>query len=181
VNLPITGPGWDPARCPEGRCVVGAITRYRAVLADRTRPQLERTEALRFLVHLVGDLHQPLHVGDNGDRGGNDVPVTWEGRSTNLHSVWDSSILGQTGESEDRHFLRLAGRTVDLAATGAGTELEWAAESHTLARLVGYGALPADRELAGSYGRAALPVAEERIVQAGVRLARLLNAALGGG
>ena len=67
------------------------------VLGDPDRPAEERNVALRFVVDLVGDLHQPLHVGENHDNGGNDLQVRWFDRGSNLHLVWDSGIIDHPG------------------------------------------------------------------------------------
>src|SRR6476661_7274720 len=72
-----------------------ALNHFRAVLTDPKASLSDRQLALRFVVHLVGDLHQPLHVGKCCDRGGNDVKVTWFGKPTNLHSVWDSALVDE--------------------------------------------------------------------------------------
>src|SRR5690606_5001505 len=70
-----------------------AITRFTAVLGDRSRPRAERLEALKFVVHFVGDVHQPLHAGHRDDRGGNRFQVNLRGEGTNLHAVWDHHLL----------------------------------------------------------------------------------------
>lgn len=85
---PGTPAAYDAARdCPRGDCVVAAIERFEVVLRDRSAPPRERLEALKFIVHLVADVHQPLHCADDGDRGGNDIRVSLSGRRTNLHAV----------------------------------------------------------------------------------------------
>jgi hypothetical protein len=166
--------------CPADGCILEALARYLAVLSDPTRPDSDRAEALRFIVHFVGDLHMPLHVGENADRGGNDRSVTWNGRSTNLHSVWDTQLIASQGLNDDAWFGRLKARTkrLDRRQVEAGTAADWAVESHALSRDHVY-ALPIPPELAGSYAQENLPRAEDRIVRAGLRLAALLNRALG--
>jgi len=79
---------YDPPRdCPNGQCVVAAIARYAAILGDRSRPEGERAQALDFVIHFVGDVHQPLHASSGNDAGGNDDQVRWRDRGTNLHRV----------------------------------------------------------------------------------------------
>lgn len=68
-----------------------------AVLNDRAKPLAERAGALKFVVHLVGDVHQPLHTGRAEDQGGNRIKVTFRGKETNLHSLWDSGLLDYQG------------------------------------------------------------------------------------
>ena len=86
VNVPLAAAEYDSLRdCPNGRCIVAAIAADRRVLANPAASPLDRAEALRFLIHFLGDLHQPLHTTDDGDRGGNLRPVYLAGDSTNLH------------------------------------------------------------------------------------------------
>jgi hypothetical protein len=177
INVPIDASmlGW--ARyCPRNGCLLSAIDRFSGVLADRSRPDAERAEALLFLVHFLGDLHNPLHVVDRDDRGGNNVVVTWHGRTTNLHAVWDASLLSAAGLDEDRWLgrLRKVGKRLDRKEVERGGIPEWAAESQALARQFVY-ALPAPPELAEGYGVENLPRAEDRLARAGIRLAALLN------
>src|SRR5580692_10642005 len=90
VDIEIDSTGYDPARdCPTGDCVVAQIERDERIVGDRSLAMPVRAEALKFLIHFVGDLHQPLHCADNHDRGGNEVKVILGRRSTNLHAVWD--------------------------------------------------------------------------------------------
>ena len=93
------------------------------MLADPAASADARAEALRFLIHFMGDLHQPLHVGDNNDRGGNQRVVYLEGDSTNLHAVWDGKILERAGVTEAVYLaqLRRAMDTLDLAALERGS------------------------------------------------------------
>ena len=84
---------YDAARnCPDGHCVVGAIERQLQVLGS-DRPSDERLKALKWVVHLVGDAHQPLHAGLAGDKGGNLYQIQAYGRGGNLHSLWDSGLI----------------------------------------------------------------------------------------
>lgn len=78
------------------RHLVDAIRHFESVLGDASRPKAERAEALKWLVHLYGDLHQPLHVGMAADKGGNTVDVEWFGERSNLHRVWDSGIIDRS-------------------------------------------------------------------------------------
>ena len=79
---------------PEGDAMT-ALARFTETLRDPKASQDDKRLALRFIVHIIGDLHQPLHAGNGTDRGGNDFNVTWFGKSTNLHSVWDSGLIEQ--------------------------------------------------------------------------------------
>jgi hypothetical protein len=98
VDIPLDASRYDPARdCKDGDCVVVQIVRFAHVLADPHAKPRARLEALKFVVHFVGDIHQPLHCENHGDHGGNDVHVGWFGKPTNLHAVWDGSIIEKMG------------------------------------------------------------------------------------
>ncbi|HEU5218317.1 MAG TPA: S1/P1 nuclease [Gemmatimonadales bacterium] len=177
IDVPVDSSfaGWAKY-CPAEGCVLSAIERYSRILADRSRPDAERAEALKFVIHFVGDLHQPLHVGERGDRGGNDVKVTWQGRPANLHSAWDTYLISSPGLDEDQWLgrLRKTAKRMNRKEVGSGTPVDWAAESHALSRDHVY-AIPSPPELADSYAAENLPRAEQRLAQAGIRLAALLN------
>jgi hypothetical protein len=165
--------------CPQDNCVIAAIERYRTTLADKGQKYTARKEALIFLVHLVADLHQPLHCIDNNDRGGNDVAVTFFGEPDTLHSVWDFDLLARTQLRERAYVKRLhtmiAGRNVKKLQQG--TVPDWALESHTLARERAY-RLPPNGELRSDYYSANIPVVDNQLVKAAVRLAWMLNETL---
>lgn len=187
---PLCGPP-DPARqCPEGRCLTAAIDRAMGVLGDPARPPAERLEALEEVTHFVGDLHQPLHAADNGDRGGNEIKVTVEGRSENLHWVWDTDVVraavGPDAEAGAAALAPLA--AANRKAWSRGGLHEWFEESHALAVSYVYARLaqapacgvPAPAQaLSPAYIAGAAPLVRIQLARAGVRLAVLLNAALG--
>ncbi len=183
VNIPLGQTSYDrEADCPADRCVVGAVDAFRAALADSTRPRADRVEALRFLLHLVGDLHQPLHVSDRDDRGGNQLTMRWRNRTTNLHSLWDGALLQAWGLSEGRYLQRLRAEVRRLGpaardAIMAGTAGEWAMEGNAHAANVVYPGVPGPLDEPG-YLRRAGPVLDQVLIRAGLRLARVLNQAL---
>ena len=96
VNVPIWASRYDARDCRRQGCVISKIAEFRAILLDRKAPRTRRRTALRYLVHLVQDVHQPMHVADRNDRGGNTLQLRY-GRydNTNLHQVWDSGLLEQ--------------------------------------------------------------------------------------
>ena len=98
VTIPDEGNYNSSEKNPDGD-VVEAINRMITILKDESAEKIKKQEALRFLVHLVGDIHQPLHVGNGTDKGGNDVKVKWFGKSSNLHRVWDSEMIDSRGWS----------------------------------------------------------------------------------
>jgi hypothetical protein len=167
---------YRPVRdCRGGACVVAAIGHYSAILSDRRSSVGARAEALAFVVHFVGDVHQPLHADYRHDLGGNRFQVQWRGRGTNLHRLWDSGLLDATGWSAARYAARLGA----APAVGGGTPVAWAEESCRIDR--DDGVYPASHTIDASYVERALPIEERRLRQAGARLARLLNADLGSG
>ncbi len=187
VDIPFQASHYDPKRdCAEGACVIGAIERFRRILSDRSRPVAARAEALKLLVHFVADLHQPLHTTNRGDRGGNDVRVTFFGEKIhpfaekpwNLHAVWDGGLIDQTGLSEAAYAERLQAwlKKRSIVDLQKGTVVDWALEAHRAAVDVAY-RLPKNRRLSKSYFEKSRPVMDELLAKAGVRLARVLNEA----
>jgi hypothetical protein len=183
VNVPITAKKYDAKYCPERGCVVSKIKHYRKVLADRNAPRRERQRALLFLVHLVEDLNQPLHVGDNGDRGGNLTQVQFLGEGDNLHRLWDSALIDRSGQSERDWTDQVAALVTPehVKEWSKGDVEDWADESLDAARRAYYypvGAarpLPSGTRLGEDYARLARPIVRERLARAGVRLANELN------
>jgi hypothetical protein len=170
-----------PRDCPDGRCVVGALERYVAVLRDRHRSDAERLDALRFVVHFVGDIHQPLHAGYRGDRGGNQYQVQMGGKGSNLHKVWDSGLLGTRDLRWKAYAQRLANEgPVRLPAPIAplySPYALWAEESCRITR--DDTIYPRGRKIGARYVKGKRPIAERRLREAGKRLANLLNKTLG--
>lgn len=185
IDIPIDQPHLDMARdCPKGDCVLAKIEDFKKVVVDPAATAVQRKEALMFLVHFVGDMHQPLHCSDNKDKGGNDVKLDFFGRPSNLHSVWDSGLLGRLGQ-EDALFTGYSTDLTDKRAKkwGKGTVNAWAEQSHKAAQKVVYGMLPkapagGQVKVDATYEHLADPVIKDQIEKAGARLAALLNATL---
>ena len=182
VNLPRETPcSFDADRdCRPRQCIVGAIREQLGVLSDRRKPDAKRREALKFVTHFVGDVHQPFHAGFADDRGGNLEQVRWQQRGWNLHALWDSAMVKQAGLAPADYARQLRGNPplpADATLAKATPEIEWALES---CRLIGDEALyPARPQVSRAYMEAKRPLAEQRLRQAGARLAALLNEALG--
>jgi hypothetical protein len=172
---------------PEGDALE-ALNHFRAVLQDPKASLADKQLALRFIVHVVGDLHQPLHVGKCCDKGGNDVKVTWFGKPTNLHAVWDAQLV----DEEQLSFTELAAKLerhtsdVDVIAWWDVNPRDWISESAQIRDTV-YPA-PGTKPVKGARRKAAkvpdlsysyvykfTPVMERRLQKAGVRLAAYLN------
>jgi hypothetical protein len=184
---PISEP-YDPRKnCGGGNCVSAQVERNQRILADERLPANVRLEALAFVVHFAGDIHMPLHSGDNDDRGGNDV-VTAYGivPGLNLHRVWDGALAERAISSASPPLVRRY-TAAERAALGGGGPADWGAESHALAKTFVYpnafgGAPPSDQAtLTQAAIEAAVPVAERRIAQAGIRIAHYLDAAFAPG
>lgn len=172
---------YEPPRdCPDGKCVIGGLQKYVAILGDRHRSDAERAEALKFVVHFVGDIHQPLHAGNRDDKGGNDYQVQFDGKGTNLHRVWDSQMLYTRDLKWDAYADRLAAQgPVKLPKATAPFDrayVQWAEESCQVVARDGF--YPPGHKLDDRYVATWLPVADERLRDAGKRLADLLNATL---
>jgi nuclease S1 len=197
-NIPVCGES-SPARyCRKGACASAQLARHIAILADRSQRPRERNEALKWVVHLAGDIHQPLHAADHRDQGGNRVEVAFFGARDNapygtirLHTIWDIHIL-QRLVGERRGEAPIVSAPVSPAQKTQwerGSIADWIRESHELAARVVYPALPVgfacsrriDRvvPIDEAYYRTAAPIVEAQIRKAGIRLARVLNEALG--
>jgi hypothetical protein len=173
---------------PEGDALE-ALNHFRSVLQDPKASISDKQMALRFVVHIVGDLHQPLHNGKCCDRGGNDVKVTWFGKPTNLHAVWDSQLVDEEQLSFTELAAKLARHTSaqDVIDWWDINPRDWMSESAEIRdTLYPPPGAPAKKGAKGkdakvpdlSYGYVYkfTPVMERRLQQGGVRLAAYLNA-----
>jgi hypothetical protein len=164
--------------CPGGDCVVEAIRTQAAILADARRPRAERLQALKFVVHFVGDAHQPLHAGYGRDKGGNDAQINWNGRGTNMHTLWNSRMLVSTGRSEQAYLAHL--RTLPRPAIAPMTlpppAAAWAEQSCRVVTQPDF--YPRRAKLEQAYVDKHLPIAERQLRAGGVALAAVLNKAL---
>jgi hypothetical protein len=171
------------ADCPDGECVVQAILDCSTTLSAVDTSKDQKVEALKFLTHYVGDIHQPLHIGHKTDKGGNSINVKFFGASKNLHSVWDESLLKRKGKTWTQYAADLeatitpAKRTAWIAVTDPAS---WATESHHLAEDHAYrqpaGALVESGDALGEdYYNDAIEIVDEQLTKAGLRLAQMLN------
>ncbi|MBI4891285.1 MAG: S1/P1 nuclease [Acidobacteria bacterium] len=183
INIPIKAERGDWRQyCPASGCVLRSVQEMAAKLKNPALPAGERTEALKFLVHFAGDMHQPLHVSDNGDRGGNDVPIIFQNRPSNLHSVWDTPIVLQA-EAQPGFEARVTKKAGywERKKLQKGSVGDWAWDSVRISRSVTYGLLPAGRpaKVEQAYVKSSVAPVEAQIRRAGLRLALLLNQSLG--
>lgn len=165
----------DPAPdCKDGQCIVGAIERYTAIVTDRSRSDAERAEALRFVIHFVGDVHQPLHNGYRDDRGGNRYQVQFDGNGKNLHDIWDDHLVGGRGLSLHDEAEALAKEAHPVTASGDAKD--WSACSCRLTR--GGGVYPAGHRIDAAYIAKLAPLARRQVRLAAANLAALINRSL---
>ena len=182
VNFPKSSCTYSAERdCPDGQCVVAAIDRQTVILAA-TGSDASRLRALKYLVHLEADVHQPLHAGYAEDRGGNSYQLQAFMRGSNLHTVWDSGLiraLDQDTELMTARLLATGARVISLAlahgAVATSTAVQAAEES---CRIVGLPGFYPGRLVDLTYVQRFTPVMEQRLRQAGARLAGVLNLAL---
>lgn len=201
LNIPPAAASYDRDRdCPRAAgvdagsradrwrdCAVDRILFWEQRLADATLDRADRATAVKFLVHFIGDLHQPFHTIGVG-RGGNDVHIRWFGDANcsdpgerpfpcNLHSVWDSRLIGRRDLDDRAYVARLQKLIVDkrFAAQPPGTPAQWAEQSFRLAKeaLVTPGT-----NIDEAYNRRHISVVDDRLALAGVRLAAVLNRVL---
>ena len=190
-NVDICKPFDLTAACRDGNCVSKQIERNARLLADTTLPVRERVMALAFLLHFVGDLHQPLHAGDHGDLGGNQVKAAYgliEGKRVNLHAIWDGYLADRaisTPPGGARGILSEVA-PAERAEYAAGTVEDWSRENWAVTKDVVYPAVLAD-PCAPPPGIARMddativrliPVLRLAVAKGGIRLARLLDEAL---
>lgn len=162
-------------------CIVDRIELFARVLADKRAPRNDRVEALKFLVHFVGDLHQPLHAMAEA-RGGNDIHVVQFGSTTcgsrlcDLHGTWDIGLLKHSRWSEGKYVQRLEHSSGVNRARAEGRPEQWANESFHIAHDVW---LKDGGTVDENYYRRNIHVLDQQLLRAGLRLADLLNRALG--
>ena len=159
----------------KGGDAVEAIERFKATLKDPDATKKDKIIALKWIVHLVGDVHQPLHVGRGGDAGGNAIKVKWFGKDSNLHTVWDDGMIEATklSFSELARFVDKA-KKAQVAKWQESDVLVWVQESivHRTQAYTVPGPTVSDSY---RYSYENMPLVRKRLAQAGVRLAGLLN------
>ncbi len=192
VDTPL-GKSYDAGRdCPFSDCVIDRIDQFAQIVKnEKNAPR--RKEALIYLIHFVGDIHQPLHCetgflpGGQPDRGGNLITgITLNGehlnhkddRNDNLHFLWDVSLIENTGLSDAAYVRRLAdeAKSLDTKKEAAGSAADWASESHAIAEGV---QLKSGTNVGASYVSTNTPVVDRQLLRGGLRLARLIEEALG--
>ncbi|XP_024517683.1 endonuclease 1 [Selaginella moellendorffii] len=172
-------------------CITAAIYNYTSQLEHQHNVTYNLTEALMFLAHFLGDIHQPMHLGFLGDLGGNTILLTWYNRSSNLHRVWDSDIINKALErfyagsiASMEHDIKKNITAEEAAKWGhcPGEEftcpVRYAKESIKFACASGYKDAPQNSTLADAYFETRWPIVKLLLARAGVRLANTLNKVL---
>lgn len=191
TNYPAGDCHYQPARdCHHGQCLVHALETQARVLGDSSRPDEERLRALKLVVHLTGDGEQPLHNW-GPDRGGNTYQVRYDGRGTNVHSLWDSGLIRYAatpsgvlnallsgGKPNYRVYRQsMVDRSMQARRSSSIDPVAWTEQACRLANAPG---IYPGRYVTDAYMRHWQPVMESQLVEAGMHLAALLNSELGG-
>jgi hypothetical protein len=183
VDIPPDSGGYEAKDCPDDNCIVARINQFARILGDPKQPFAARSEALKFVVHFVGDLSQPFHAMADA-RGGNDIPVSVFGATQcgdypcNLHSVWDTELIRHTGLREHLYAGELEEMiTADHLRAGSADPVAWANDSLQLAKQAW---VQPQTNIDEDYYLRERPVVDRQLALAGLRLARLLNEELGG-
>ena len=186
-----------PRDCPDGNCVIAAINKNFTILSDKNRSDKERTEALKFLIHFIGDVHQPFHAGYGDDRGGNTFQINYQGKAWkpyknsdpyaaknpanwNLHSVWDSLIVESNGHDSHVYSAVLRKQSAlpfDETKRSDRPAVEWALQSCRIIRQDGV--YPKSNIMKDDYLNKYRPAVERRLREGGAHLAAMINFALG--
>lgn len=168
------GMSYAEAGTPQEGDIIVTIERLIRELESKEFTDKDELFALKCLIHLIGDLHQPLHVGKGDDRGGNDVKVKWFGSNSNLHRVWDSEII----DGQQLSFTELS-QSIDFPTPGQLSQwqndplMKWVEESIAYRKQV-YD-LPENMSIGYEYSYYNWATVQHRLLQAGVRLAGILN------
>jgi len=159
---------------PKGDLITG-ISHCISVLKDNSQTAEEKRFYLKLLVHFMGDLHQPLHVGRKEDKGGNTIQLRWFDEETNLHKVWDENLI----EAWNMSYKELADNTKKLSKKEVkelqkGTMIDWLHDTHKLTKEI-YNSVELGTQLKYKYSYDYLPVVRTQLQKGGIRLAKVLN------
>ncbi|MFK2820907.1 S1/P1 nuclease [Flavobacteriaceae sp. LMIT009] len=174
INMPFDSDYESSEKNPSGDLVTG-INYCKKVITDKNSSDQDKIFYLKMLVHLIGDLHQPMHIGLKDDRGGNDFKVKWHYNDTNLHRVWDSEMI----EEFDMGYIELAENADALSKEQIkhiqkGTVVDWVNETQQLTKKI-YSEVKPDDNLRYRYSYKNFTIVRDQLQIAGVRLAKILN------
>lgn len=174
VNFPLDKDYQEVSPSPQGD-VITAIERSIAVLEDPSTSREDKAFYLKLLIHFIGDLHQPMHIGQAEDRGGNDIQLQWFGRGSNLHRVWDSEMIDDYGMSYTelaRSLPRWSRK--EKAQAQEGCLQDWVREIREVTVLV-YASVETGEKLSYPYSYKWWETVEQQLLLGGLRLAAVLN------
>jgi hypothetical protein len=174
INLPLDESYANAKKNPKGD-VVMAIKKCIAKVKDQNEPKNERAFYFKLLVHFIGDLHQPMHVGRKEDRGGNSIRLQWFGKTSNLHRLWDSHLIDSHGMNATQLLGDLEELSPKLIKEIQNQSLEqWVNESQALAKII-YENTTSNSKLGEEYQSRYMPLLKIQLQRGGLRLAGQLN------
>ena len=180
INVPLGLNFTDFQKMVEGmseKNVITALEEQEKVVIDRTAPREKRVDALKFIVHFVGDVHQPMHVSRAEDKGGNTIQLNYDGKGTNLHSLWDSKLIEHEGGDYQQVAERVDHATpAQIKQWQSDPMIKWAWESYQISTKL-YAEVDAmkSRSIDDSYYTSHIGIIHDRLEMAGIRLAGVLN------
>jgi len=174
VNMPFSVKYEDSEKNPNGDLVSG-IEKCKAIILDKNASKDDKAFYLKLLVHFMGDLHQPMHVGRAEDKGGNTIQVQWFNDGTNLHSVWDSKMI----DGFQMTYTEMAANADKISKEQVkylqqGTTADWANETQTFA-IKAYASTEVGEKLSYNYMYENFGLVRSQLQKGGIRLAKVLN------
>lgn len=174
INMPLDSNYKDSKKNPDGD-LVSAIEHCKKIIIDKNSTKEDKAFYLKLLIHFIGDLHQPMHIGKAEDRGGNDVKLQWFFKDTNLHRVWDSEMIngynmGYIELAENEDVLTKA----QVKAIQKGSIIDWVDETHILSNKV-YASVKQGENLRYRYSYDYFETVRSQLQKGGIRLAKILN------
>lgn len=174
INMPFDTTYELSKKNPKGDLVTG-IAFCKNIIQDETSSDDDKSFYLKLLIHLIGDLHQPMHIGLEEDRGGNDIKLQWQFKDTNLHSVWDSKMIDDYGMS----YTELAETVEQLSKNEVkeiqeGTVVDWVNETQQLTKKI-YSSVKEGDNLRYEYSYLYFDTVRAQLQKGGIRLAEVLN------
>ena len=174
INIPLNKK-FDEIEREKGGDIIYAINKCIQVLKSPKYNKKEKSFHLKLLVHFIGDIHQPMHLGSKEDRGGNDVKLFWFGNITNLHRIWDTQII----ESHNMSYTEMASDLPIFTPNQIKFETNksinnWVEETRIYTRQI-YSESPPNGKLGYEYRYKNLPIIKSQLYKAGIRLASILN------
>lgn len=174
VNYPLDMRYEDAPKSEYGDIIVG-IEKCIEIVGNKANPRADRVFYLKMLVHLIGDLHQPMHASRGKDKGGNDIQVQWFDEGSNLHRVWDKNLIVSYGMT----YTELANELDQVSRKERkkiqeGTIYDWVQESHEICAEI-YGSAQVGETLGYQYSYKYNPILFQQLQRGGLRLAKVLN------